>query len=361
MRSMSLMVVMLFVAAACSASGPSQTGEADPVDAAESAPEQEDADEEALEGFASDAGRVTSLDWGDDGSLRVGFADGRWARVVLGEREATLAEIAPSDVAIVGVSPAAKVAFAALEPMVLVRLRDGHEVMRLHGVGDVASAGFLAKGEGVFAVEPDGQLHVWSETEAQLDDVGAANLKELMAQQTPLITANLSPLSGATLVSSSNDLYLGAASGNVLRWNPTNPEAVDALVRLPSPARTFSMGRRHLVVVTTKGELRLVELVGTNFTDWSLEANAEFAAATPERYDAFAAVADGELVFRKFNDGEYLWRTALPEGSVCGLGFSPDASKLVVCVDGGLIVVDPDTGQATAAFRRTGDEIEWRD
>jgi hypothetical protein len=361
-----VLVGLVAIAAGCSTSNSAevdsnqteQTGEEASADtkAEKSGPSQ-------LPDFApqDDTAPIKSLGWGEDGSLRLGFADGKWARVELASRETSLAPAISAEASVLALSPHAKLAFVASDPPVVVRLRDHQAVMRLTNVDALETAGFFTSGKGLFVVEPSGKLHVWGQSEQKLDEVSLKDLKRFMARQSPDFTANLSSLRGQVLVTDANNLIMGTDTGKVLRWKPDNPGEVDVIVKLPTAARSFGFDGRFVAATAADGSLRAISLFERTFLPWSKDATGELAAASAKRQDKFAVADQGTLGMRAFKDGAYDWQAELPTGDLCGLTFSPDADTLVVCVDSGVVLVEPETGKSVAAFRRSGDVIEWRE
>ncbi len=317
---------------------------------------------EALPDFApaADSPAIRSLSWGDDGTLFVGFADGKYAKISPDTREAALESAVGAGSSVVAVSPGAKLALAATDPPVVTRLRDRQTVLRLSSVSKFETGGFLFGGEGLFIVEPDGKLHVWRQAETDLDQVATRDLKQFMARQSPDFTANLSPLSDDVLVTSKNALIMATETGKVLHWRPNKPEEIEAVVQLPAAARSFGFDGRHIAATAADGSFRAISLFENSFLPWSMEATGDIVAASPELADKFVVADQGTLSLRNFADGATKWEAKLPEGELCGLTFSPDATQLAVCVDSGVVLVEPSSGQANAALRRNGDAIEWR-
>lgn len=304
--------------------------------------------------------RVESLGWGEDGSLRLGFADGKWANVDLGSHEASVSQVTNEHAEIVAVSPGARLALVATEPPVVVRLRDNQTVLRLSTVANFVAGGFLSGGEGLFAVEPDGKLHVWRQGETDLDQAATKDLKKFMARQSPDFTANLSSLSDEVLVTATDAMILATDSGKVLHWRPSKPTESNAVVKLPARARSFGFDGRHIAATAEDGSLRVISLFENSFLPWSMKATGEMVAASPQLQDKFIVADAGTLALRGFTDGATDWQVDLPPGELCGLEFSPDGRTLAVCVDSGVLLLDASTGSPRAALRRTGDAIEWK-
>ncbi|QDG51466.1 WD40 repeat domain-containing protein [Persicimonas caeni] len=354
---------MALLVAGCSTSQTAQTdGEAVADKSATDAQASEQAGPAALPDFApaADTPAVESLSWGDDGSLRLGFADGKWAKIDPKAQDASVGEVTGTPAGVVAVSPGAKLALAASNPPVVVRLRDGQTVLRLSTVSDFATGGFLSDGEGLFVVEPHGKLHVWRQGETDLDRVATRDLKKFMARQSPDFTANLSSLSTEALVTETNAMILATASGKVLHWKPSKPGEIATVVKLPTAARSFGFDGRYVAATATDGSLRAISLFENSFLSWSMKERGEMVAASPKLQDKFVVADAGSLALRGFADGATDWKAALPEGELCGLAFSPQADTLAVCVDSGVVLVEPQTGKTRAALRRSGDAIEWR-
>ncbi len=317
----------------------------------------------ALPDFAPQMGTpaIESLSWGQDGSLRIGFADGKWASVRAEGKQAKVDTAVGEAAPVVAISPGAKLAFIGSKPPLIVRLRDHRTVMRLSKIADLETGGFFADGAGLFAVEPDGKLHVWGQSEADLDKVESKDFKRYMARQQPDFTANLSPLSDHIVVTQQNELIMATNAGKVLRWRPDAPSKIDAVVRLPAAARSLGFAGSHLAATTKSGALRVVSLARASFVPWSMKEHGDVVAASPQLSDAFAVADAHSLGLRSFADGAYKWKVSLPDDArICGLTLSPDAHQLAVCVDSSVVFVDPATGKPLAALRRRGDSIEWK-
>jgi hypothetical protein len=310
---------------------------------------------------AANTAPVESLGWGQDGSLRLGFADGTWARIDLKTRETTLEEATSAEASVRALSPEAKLAFVASDPPIVVRLKDHQAVMRLTNIDTLETAGFFSDGKGLFAVESTGKLHVWGQSEQELDEVSLKDLKRFMARQSPDFTANLSPLRGEVLVTDSNTLIMATETGKVLRWKPDKPGEIDAVVKLPTAARSFGFDGRFVAATAADGSLRAISLFERSFLPWSFQATGELVAASTKIKDKFFVADRGTLGVRAFEDGAFEWKAKLPAGELCGLTLSPDAHTLAVCIDSGVVLVEPATGKTVAAFRRAGDGIEWRE
>lgn len=330
--------------------------------AREGSGESQSSEERRLPDFApeQDQAAISSLTWSDDGALMLGYADGNWASVDLDNQEGLVEPVLADEVAVEALSPKAKLALVIAEHPVVVRLRDQQAVLRLRDIEQPQAAGFFGDGRGLYVVESRGSLHVWDREEAELDGVSSSDLKQFMARQTPEFSAQLSPLSGPALLTPNNALFLSTEEGKVLRWDPAAPEAVDAVVQLPGPARSMGYGRSHLAVTTAEDELRVVDLHESTFAPWSMnEERGELVAASPKLRGAFASADEANLGLREFEDGSFRWKDELPEGDLCGLSVAPDAAKLVVCVDSALLVVDAESGEFITALRRRDDAIEW--
>lgn len=363
--SMATAALLALLLAACSTPQTAQSGDADPTadsgEATAQAPDGKQVPHE-LPDFAPTAASpsVESLGWGEDGSLRLGFADGKLAQINLTSQDASVSQVTGEQARVVSVSPGAKLALAATNPPVVVRLRDRQTVLRLSTVSDFATGGFLSGGEGLFVVEPSGKLHVWRQGETDLDTVATKDLKKFMARQSPDFTANLSSLSAEVVVTDTNAMILATASGKVLHWRPSQPNQIDTVVQLPAAAHSFGFDGRYIAATAEDGSLRAISLFENRFLPWSMKETGEFAAASPELQDKFVVASDGTLTMRKFADGANEWQATLPEGELCGLSFSPQADALAVCIDSGVVLLDAATGKPRAALRRAGDAIEWR-
>jgi hypothetical protein len=364
MRRWALVILVVF-AVGCSTSKSAEDGSSgsEQRDQASSSGSEKDSGSAALPDFSPDANTpsVESLGWGKDGSLRLGFADGKWARVDLQNKESSLQPAMSTEASVLALSPQAKLAFVASAPPVVVRLRDHQAVMRLTNVKALETAGFFSDGKGLFAVESNGKLHVWGQSERALDEVSLKDLKRFMARQSPDFTANLSSLKGPVHVTDSNELIMATETGKVLRWKPDNPGEIEAVVQLPASATSFGFDGRHIAATAADGSLRAISLFERAFLPWSAGQSGALVAASPELSDKFAVADQGTLGMRAFEDGAYQWQRELPAGELCGLTLSPDAKTLAVCVDSGVVLVEPTTGEPLEALRRTDDAIEWRE
>jgi hypothetical protein len=336
--------------------GPGDTGE----DAEASGPT-------ALPDFAPAAGSasIASMAWGADGSLRLGYSDGKWARVDPRTTEAAVDAVISEHHPVVSISPGAKLAFVDSTPPTIIRLRDHQVVLRLNAVEKMRVGGFFADGDGLFVGDKNGTLHVWKKSEDMLDRASTRDLKRLITRQAPDFSAGLSPLSGEVLITPADSLVMATNTGKVLMWKPHVPERVDAVVKLPAAGRSFGLSKRYLAATTVDGALRVVSLYNSVFVPWSMKARGDLVAASTELDGSFvyAGEVDGQSVLglRAFEDGSFQWKAELPPGEVCGLALSSDASQLAVCVDSGVVLVETSTGKPTGAFRLVGDAIEWKD
>ncbi|MFP4599317.1 MAG: WD40 repeat domain-containing protein [Persicimonas sp.] len=365
MKYLHVLIVATLLAAGCSSSESSRAARDDGDKASAEAEQARQADEEQpeIEAFApqADEAKLASFAWAEDGELHVGYADGTWARIDPKARQGSVERVLADRAAVRALSPSAKLALVVDDHPVVVRLRDGQAVLRMRDIAQVESLGFFPGGGGIYVAASNGDLHIWNSSESDLDEVSTKNLKDFMGRQSSEFTAKLSPLRGTAQLDEGNRLFVGTHGGKVLRWDPREPARVDALVQLPAEPHTFGYARSHLVATTASGDLRVVDLADDTFVAWSIKEQGDWVAASPKLRVGFAVTDASTIGLRAFQDGTHRWKAELPDGQVCGLALSPDASQLAVCLDSAILLLDPKTGEELAALRRDGETIEWRD
>ena len=320
----------------------------------------------ALDAFSAPGGspKITFFGWGKDGDLHIGYADGKWARLDANAQDGALSAVTKNPHAVVALSPNTQLALVASTPPTIIRLHDHQILLRLNKVDALRTGGFFPSGDGFFAGDESGTLHVWNNSEESLNQVTTRDLKQVIQRNAPAFSAQIAPLSGDVSMTRTDDLLMAIPDGTLLRWNFKSPETIDSLVRLPAAGQSLAASRDYLAATTNEGALRVVDRARSAFVPWSLEEKGDAVAANESLAESFVVVETGAdqlaLSMRAFEDGAFRWRVPAPAGELCGLAISQDARTIALCVDGGVIFVNAQNGAATAAARRADDSVQWR-
>jgi outer membrane protein assembly factor BamB len=284
------------------------------------------------------------------GGFRITREDGSFSTWTRGGEASEQASLRGTQIPVAW-SPGGSLAMLDGSPPVIVRLSDGKEVLRFVEVEAIETAGFFPDGSGLYVGEASGALHVWNESEKTLTSVPTDNLEAFMARQSPSFSANFSSLSGEATITADKKLLLGTSSGKLYWWDSDNPGEVKTLVKLPGAVRDTAYAGGKVYATTDAGDFRGADRSSGVFLEWSGDVRADLVAAASQRPTHLLIADDTTIRLVDARDGTEFWSKSLGDGStLCGLAFSDDGTTGAVCIDGGVVTFDADSGDALATL-----------
>lgn len=306
---------------------------------------------------------VTTMRFGKDDTLFVGYNDGRFAAIDVTKKSGELKRAVDEPLPISALSPDGSLAIVASNPPKLVNTRAHADLINFTHTESYDGVAFSPDGKTMFMASKQGPMRVWRDADKLGKEMkGEVRLEEYLLRQQGDLSVNFGPMASQLSVESGPHVAYVEPDGQIVFWDMNEPTQANYVLRLAPPVTSMTILGEHLIATSGKGDLRVSNIEHSNMERWSVTASADLVASDPALTDSFIAVRHNKLERLGVTSGDVIWSAPLEHAAkdLCGLQVSKAKDRVVVCVNDKLSVYALGDGAAAGALARQGAELTWQ-
>ncbi len=292
-----------------------------------------------------------------NGKLAVGHLDGVVSKVDVSSGSTSVSK-ASKAFQVAAVAPNGDLALLGTNPPVIVNL-NGDLILQMNTVKEFESAVFTEQGMGLYVADRLGKVRIWGQAHSFEEDQHKEKLENYLNRQAPDFHVEFGPIRGPLALTDDGKLVVTDEEGVVNVWDPTKPSSSKRIMKLDGHARSVAAAEGFIYATSVNGALKIGKVAG-GYLPWTHDARGGMVAAHGLATGMYWQLDTNEISARKTETGDPMWQTPLPDGNLCGLAISEDASHLAACVGNFIVLLDADGGAIFALGYRADDGFQWQ-